>query len=151
MHIEDIVRQDEMVVEVKQKPIVSTVILIAATALACLSFNLQQNENMSFAMMFCSITIALFGLKGIIWPKKYYLHKPSNELIQRKEFYYDTQDLSSVQKCLDTVNPEHAVKMLESLPQNGATGLRVIVFATKSGSYHKCQIQKYIPYEYIPL
>lgn len=151
MNIEDIIKSDDAVVEVKEKPIASTVILVAAAVLAYLSITYTQNENVGFAMMFFSIVVALMGLKGVVWPRRYFKHKPTNETITKKEYYYDMTDLEAVKKCVNVSNPLHSMDMLESLPQNGATSLRVIVYTTKSGNYHKVQMQKYIPYEYIPL
>lgn len=151
MNIEDIVRNDETVVEVKEKPVTSTVILVAAAVLAYMSVSYANNENVGFAMTFFSIVIAIMGLKGVIWPRKYFKHKITNEKIAKKEYYYDMTDLEAVRKCVNVSNPLHSMSMLESLPQHGATSLRVIVYATKSGNYHKVQIQKYVPYEYIPL
>lgn len=151
MLIEDIIKTDTLVSEIKEKPLVSTFILIAAVGLGYLAVTFPENENLGFAMMFLSIVVALMGLKGVVWPKKHLEFKPTKERISRKEYYFDTTQVDAVHRCIAVDNPVHRLEMLESLPQNGGTGLRVIVYATKSGSYVKSQIQKYIPYEYIPM
>ena len=151
MNIEDLIKQDGLVSEIKEKPFVSTFILVAAVALAYLSVTFPENENVGFAMMLLSVGIAIMGLKGVIWPKKHFEYKPTREKIAREEYYFDSQQVVAVQKCIAVDNPVHRMEMLESLPQNGGTGLRVIVYTTKSGSYMKSQMQKYIPYEYIPM
>ena len=151
MNIEELINKDELVVEIKEKPVVSTFILVAAVVLAYLSVTFPENGNVGFAMMLVSVAVALMGLKGMIWPKKYYQYKPTKEKIARKEYYYDAEQLVAVKKCVSVDNPLHCMEMMESLPQNGSTSIRVIIYATKSGSYMKSQIQKYVPYEYIPL
>lgn len=151
MNIEDILKNDDAVVEVKEKPVVSTVILVIAAVLAYLSVTYAHNENVGFAMMFFSIVVALMGLKGVIWPRKYFKCKTTDEKIVKKEFYYDIAEMDAVKKCVGVSNPLHSIQMLESMPQHGATSLRVVVYSTKSGNYHKVQMQKYVPYEYIPL
>lgn len=151
MIIEDIIKSDDMVIVEKEKPIASTVILLAAAVLAYFSVTSAQNENVGFVMMLFSIIVALMGLKGVIWPRKYFKCKTSGEKIVKREYYYDIADVEAVKKCASVTNPLHSIQMLESMPQTGATSLRVVAYSTKSGNYHKVQIQKYIPYEYIPL
>lgn len=151
MLIEDIIKTDTLVSEIKEKPLVSTFILISSVVLGYLSVTFPENENLGFGMMVLSVVVALMGLKGVVWPKKHLEFKPTKERISRKEYYFDTNQVAAVQKCIAVDNPIHRMEMLDSLPQNGGTGLRVIVYATKSGSYMKSQLQKYIPYEYIPM
>lgn len=150
MRIEEMIRTDELVTEVKEKPFVYTFILVAAVVLAYFSITMPENGNIGFAMTFVSIIVAVMGLKGVIWPKKYYVFKPTKEKLVRKEYYFDMNQIEAVKKCVAVENPKHCMDMIESLPREGATSLRVIVYATKSGSYLKSQIQKYIPYEYVP-
>lgn len=151
MIIEDIIKTDTLVAEIKEKPLASTFILVASVVLGYLSITFPQNANVRFVMMLLSVAVAFWGLKGVVWPKKHFLYKPTKERITKKEYYFDTNQVAAVQKCIAVDNPVHRLSMLDSLPQNGGTGLRVIVFATKSGSYMKAQLQKYIPYEYIPM
>lgn len=150
MRIEEIIKTDELVTEAKEKPVVYTIILIAAVVLAYFSVKVPSNGGVGFAITFVSIIVAAMGLKGVIWPKKYYVYKPTKEKLVRKEYYFDMNQIEAVKKCVAVDNPKHSMDMIESLPRDGATSLRVIVYATKSGSYLKSQIQKYIPYEYVP-
>ena len=142
---------DQLVAQVKEKPLVYTFILVAAVVMAYMAFSFPNNENIGFAMTTLSVVVALMGLKGIIWPRRYYQYKPTKEVIVRKEYYFSSLQQDAVKKCLAVENPVRCIEMMESLPQDGGTGLRVIVYATKSGSYHKVQMQKYIPYEYVPM
>ena len=151
MNIEDIMDNDQLVAEVKEKPIVYTFILIAAVVMGYMSMSFPENENVGFAMTILSVVVALMGLKGVVWPRRHYQYKPTKERIIRKEYYFDSRQMDAVKRCVAISNPLHCIQMMESLPQSGGTGLRVIIYATKSGSYHKAQIQKYIPYEYVPL
>lgn len=150
MRIEDLIRTDELVAEEKEKPLIYTFILVAAVVLAYFSVTVPSNGGVGFAMTFVSIIVAALGLKGVIWPKKYYVYKPTKERVEKKEYYFDMNQIEAVRKCVAVENPKHCMDMIESLPRDGATSLRVIVYATKSGSYLKSQIQKYIPYEYVP-
>ena len=151
MNIEEIMDNDQLVAEVKEKPVVYTFILVAAVVMAYMAFNFPDNENMGFAMTTLSVVVALMGLKGIVWPRKFYQYKPTKEIIVRKEYYFSSMQQDAVKKCVAMEDPVCCIKMMEALPQDGGTGLRVIVYATKSGSYHKVQMQKYIPYEYVPM
>lgn len=151
MDIEDLVKSDESVETIKEKPIASTFIFIAAAVCAYLSMSFPKNENTAFAMMFFSILVSLWGLKGLIWPKKHFQYKETKEKIVRKEFYYDSVYLESVKRCLAGKTPLQCLQKLRTLPQNGAMTLRVIIYITPSGNYMKYQIQKYIPYEYVPV
>lgn len=151
MNIEEIMGNDQLVAEVKEKPVVYTFILVAAAVMGYLAFSFPDNENMSFAMTSLSVVVALMGLKGVIWPRKHYQYKPTKELIVRKEYYFHTNQMEAVKKCIEAGNPLCCIEMMEALPQDGSTSLRVIVYATKSGSYHKVQMQKYVPYGYVPM
>lgn len=150
MLIEDIIRTSELVYEKKENPFIYTFILVAAVVLAYLSFTMSDNGNVAFAMTFVSIIVAVMGLKGVIWPKKHFMYKPTNEKLVRKEYYFDINRIAEVKKCMDVENPRHCIAMMDSLVQDGATSLRVIMYSTKSGSFIQSQIQKYVPYEYIP-
>ena len=79
MHIEEIIKSDSLVSEIKEKPLVSTFILVAAVALGYLSVTFPENENLGFGMMVLSVIIALMGLKGVVWPKKHLEFKPTKE------------------------------------------------------------------------
>ena len=151
MNIEDIIKRDESVVTIKEKPFASTFIFIGASVCAYLSMSFPTDENTSFAMIFFSTVISLWGLKGLIWPKKHFQHKESKERIVRKEFYFDAVYMESVKKCLSGKTPLECLQRLRTLPQNGAMTLRVIIYTTHSGNYMKYQIQRYIPYEYVPV
>lgn len=151
MNLEDIIKKDEDIATVKEKPYASIFILVAAAICAQLSTTLPKNENMGFAMTFFATAIAIWGLKGILWPKKHFLHKESKEKLVRKEFYFDSAYMDKVKKCLDSPSPIQCLQKLRTLPQNGTMTIRVIIYVTPSGNYMKHQIQRYIPYEYVPL
>ena len=151
MNIEDIIKSDELVVEVKEKPLVHTFILVAAAVLAYVATLFPESENMGFAMTVVAVIVSLMGLKGILWPKRYYRYKPTKEKIVRKEYYFDINQSSEVKRCIGAGNAMLCIEMMEALPQTGKTSLRVIIYATNSGSYLRSQMQKYVPYEYVPM
>lgn len=151
MNIEDIIKSDELVVEVKEKPLVHTFILVAAAVLAYTSTLFPESENLGFAMTVVAVIVSLMGLKGIIWPRRYYRYKPTKEKIVRKEYYFDINQAPDVKRCIGADNAMLCIEMMEALPQTGKTSLRVIIYATNSGSYLRSQMQKYVPYEYVPM
>jgi hypothetical protein len=151
MNLEEIIRHDPQIATVKEKPYASIFILVASAICAQLSTTLHKNENMGFAMTLFATAIAMWGLKGILWPKKHFLHKASKEILIRKEFYFDSAYMDKVKQCLSSHTPVQCLQKLKTLPQNGAMTIRVIIYVTPSGSYMKHQIQRYIPYEYVPL
>ena len=151
MNLEEIIRHDARIATIKEKPYVSILILLASAVCAQLSTTIPKNENFGFTMMFFSIGIAIWGLKGIFWPKKHYVLKETKEMLVRKEFFFDYADIEQVKRCLAVQHPLHCLEQLHSMPQTGALTLRVIIYTTRSGSYMKYQIQRYIPYEYVPL
>ena len=59
MNIEEIMDNDQLVAEVKEKPVVYTFILVAAVVMAYMAFNFPDNENMGFAMTTLSVVVAL--------------------------------------------------------------------------------------------
>ena len=151
MNLEDTIRRDVNIATIKEKPYASIFILLASAICAQLSTTLPKNENMGFAMALFATAIAIWGLKGILWPKKHFLHKESKEQLVRKEFYFDYVYIDKVKKCLESSSPVQCLQKLRTLPQNGAMTIRVIIYVTPSGNYMKHQIQRYIPYEYVPL
>ena len=151
MNLEEIIRHDPKIATVKEKPYASIFILAASAICAHLSTSIPQNENFGFSMMLFSSAIAIWGLKGIIWPRKHFILKESGEQLIRKEFFFDYANIGQVKKCLDVQHPLCCLERLHTMPQTGALTLRGIIYTTKSGSYMKHQIQRYIPYEYVPL
>lgn len=152
MHIEDMITNDPLVQQVKEKPVFCTFILVAAAVLAYLSKSLPQNGSfVGPVMTTVSVIVAIMGLKGVIWPKKHLVYKPTKEKIARREYYFDVADLESVKKCVCMPDPVCCMDKIASLPQSGGTGLRVIIYSTQSGTYFKVQMQRYIPYEYVPI
>ena len=152
MHIEDMITNDPLVQQVKEKSVFSTFILVAAAVLAYLSESMPQNESfVGSAMTTVSVVVALMGLKGVIWPKKHLVYKPTKEKIIRREYYFDVADLESVKKCVCMEDPVCCMDKMASLPQTGGTGLRVIIYSTHNGNYFKVQMQRYVPYEYVPI
>ena len=151
MNLEEIIRHDAKIATIKEKPYVSIFILVAAAVCAQLSTTLPRNENFGFTMMLFATGIGIWGLKGIFWPKKHFILKETKEPLLHKEFFFDFADIEQVKKCLSVNHPLHCLEQLHALPQTGALTLRVIIYTTRSGSYMKYQIQRYIPYEYIPL
>ena len=151
MSLEDLIKSDENVQTVKEKPFASIFIFIAGAVCAYLSIKFTKTENMGFAMMLFAVVVSAWGLKGILWPQKHFLYKETKEKLIRKEFYFDAVYMESVKRCLSGETPLQCLKKLKSLPQNGAMTIRVIIYTTPSGNYMKHQIQKYVPYEYVPL
>ena len=151
MNLEEIIRNDERIATIKEKPYVSIFILVASAVCAQLSTTVPKNENLGFAMTLFATAIAMWGLKGILWQKKHYLYKATKEPLVRKEFYFDSAYMDKVKQCLNGHTPVQCLQKLKTLPQNGAMTIRVIIYVTPSGSYMKHQIQRYIPYEYVPL
>lgn len=151
MDLEEIIRHDPRIATIKEKPYVSIFILVASAVCAHLSTTIPQNENLGFSMMLFSTAIAIWGLKGIIWPRKHFILKETGEQLIRKEFFFDYANVEQVKKCLNVQHPLSCLERLHAMPQTGALTLRVIIYTTHSGSYMQHQIQKYIPYEYVPL
>ena len=151
MNIEDVIKSDELVAEVKEKPVVHTFILVAAAIMAYIATTFPESGNLGFAMTVVAVIVSLMGLKGIVWPKRYYKYKPTKEKIVRKEYYFDISQAPEVKKCIGAGNAMLCMEMMEALPQTGKTSLRVIIYATASGSYLRSQMQKYVPYEYVPM
>lgn len=149
--IEDLIKQDNLIEEIKEKPIVHTFILVAAVVLGYFATTFHESENLGFAMTMLSVIVSLMGLKGIIWPKKHFVYKLTKEKLIRKEYYFDADQIESVKKCLSSSECKNCLDKLAQLPQNGATSIRVIIYTTRCNSYIKSQVQKYIPYEYVPL
>lgn len=151
MLIENIIMSDSNVAQTKNSPVVNIVVLLLAAVVGYLSTLFQGSENVSFAIVFIAIVTALIALKGIFAPKQYYQYTPTKEKIEKREYYFDLQDLGSVKGCIKDTDSKNLVSKLDSLPKDKGTSLRVVLYSTKSGSYTKYQMQKYIPYEYVPV
>jgi hypothetical protein len=84
MNLEEIIRHDPKIATIKEKPYASIFILAASAICAHLSTSIPQNENFGFSMMLFSSAIAIWGLKGIIWPRKHFILKESGEQLTPK-------------------------------------------------------------------
>lgn len=151
MLIENIVESDVQVAQVKKSPVVNVLVLVASAVAGYGLILLSDNENVSFAVMFIALIVAVVAMKGIFSPTQFYQYIPTKERIEKKEYYFDLQDMASVKSCLGQGDGKKMVEKLEKMPKDKGTSLRVILYATKSGSYMKYQMQKYIPYEYVPV
>lgn len=149
MIIEKIIAQDNQVVLSKEPPYIYALLLVGSVVAGYFSLQIGENDNLSFGLLFFSAILAIVALKGFIFPKKFYVYKPTNEKIIKKEFYFDRQELKEVEKCLNSTTIKDGIKLLELLPKKG-NNIRVICYVTKDYSYYKTQIQQYIPYEYVP-
>lgn len=147
LNIEEKLNSSTVVVRKKESPVVYIALLVVAVALGAYSLMAGSTENVSFALLFLSAVLALIGLKGVVIPRKLLKYAPTGESLNKQEFYYDNGERKEVEDCLRT----KGFQMLKMLPQGKGTGLRVILYATSSGSYAVAQLQQYVPYEYKPV
>ena len=113
MDLEDIIKNDVNIATIKEKPYVSIFILVASAVCAQLSTTLPKNENMGFAMTLFATAIAMWGLKGILWPKKHFQYKGTKEPLIRKEFYFDSAYMDKVKQCLSGHTPVQCLQKLK--------------------------------------
>lgn len=147
LNIEEKLNSSEVVIRKKESPVVYVALLVVAVALGAYSLMQGSPDNLNFALLFSSVIIALVGLKGVVIPRKLLKYAPTGESLNKQEYYYDSGERKEVEDCLRT----KGFQMLKMLPQGKGTGLRVILYATSSGSYAVAQLQQYVPYEYKPV
>ncbi len=74
-------------------------------------------------------------------------YAPTGERLVRTDLIFNIADVNRV----ETLVAAGDFKALERLPRSSASGLIVVVYATKSGKFAIAQTLEYVPHEYQPV
>ncbi len=155
-HIDEVLYNisPDAIVGRRYNPFLGIVITIAAAA-AMLGANyiepFASNRDMFQYLMMAGFLVFATGATMVCYSffgdsvRPYYA--PTNERLVRTDLMFNIADINRVEKLV----AEGDFKALERLPRSSASGLIVVVYATKSGKFAMAQTLEYVPHEYQPV
>ncbi len=155
-HIDEVLYSisPDTIVGRRYNPILGIVITLAAAA-AMLGANhiepFASNRDMFQYLMMGGFLVLATGATMICYwlfgDSVHPYYKPTNERLVRTDMIFNVADINRV----ETLVAAGDFKTLESLPRGTASGLIVVVYATKSGKFAMAQTLEYVPHEYQPV
>ena len=155
-HIDEVLYSisPDTIVGRRYNPILGIVITLAAAA-AMFGANyiepFASNRDMFQYLMMGGFLVLATGATMICYwllgDSVHPYYKPTNERLVRTDMIFNVADINRV----ETLVAAGDFKTLESLPRGTASGLIVVVYATKSGKFAMAQTLEYVPHEYQPV
>ena len=144
-HIDEVLYSisPDTIVGRRYNPILGIVITLAAAA-AMFGDMFQYLMMGGFLVLATGATMICYWLFG---DSVHPYYKPTNERLVRTDMIFNVADINRV----ETLVAAGDFKTLESLPRGTASGLIVVVYATKSGKFAMTQTLEYVPHEYQPV
>ena len=138
----------------RYNPILGIVITLAAAAAMFGANHIEpfaSNRDMFQYLMMGGFLVLATGATMICYwlfgDSVHPYYKPTNERLVRTDMIFNVADINRV----ETLVAAGDFKTLESLPRGTASGLIVVVYATKSGKFAMAQTLEYVPHEYQPV
>ncbi len=155
-HIDEVLYSisPDTIVGRRYNPILGIVITLAAAAAMFGANHIEpfaSNRDMFQYLMMGGFLVLATGATMICYwlfgDSVHPYYKPTNERLVRTDMIFNVADINRV----ETLVAAGDFKTLESLPRGTASGLIVVVYATKSGKFAMAQTLEYVPHEYQPV
>ena len=155
-HIDEVLYSisPDTIVGRRYNPILGIVITLAAAAAMFGANHIEpfaSNRDMFQYLMMGGFLVLATGATMICYwlfgDSVHPYYKPTNERLVRTDMIFNMADINRV----ETLVAAGDFKTLESLPRGTASGLIVVVYATKSGKFAMAQTLEYVPHEYQPV
>ena len=155
-HIDEVLYSisPDTIVGRRYNPILGIVITLAAAAAMFGANHIEpcasNREMFQYLMMGGFLVLATGATMICYWlfgDSVHPYYKPTNERLVRTDMIFNVADINRV----ETLVAAGDFKTLESLPRGTASGLIVVVYATKSGKFAMAQTLEYVPHEYQPV